>query len=151
MKRQFFAVFLSVILLFMPIITVHAAPQNNATIITYEDGGYIVIELLQIQTRSSNTIAGQKQIKRYDTNNQLEWQAVLTAQFEYNGQSATCTSANCAVFTVDESWHEVSNVTTRSGGTATTSLVISRKLLGITVKTINETITLTCDKNGNLS
>jgi len=41
--------------------------------------------------------------------------------------------------------------TTRSGGTATTQLRMCQKVLGITVKTINETITLTCDKNGNLS
>jgi len=150
MKKRILALSLALLLIFLTSLPVHATADTRTSTIIYPDGRTITITLRTIQARASNTITGQKTIESR-INGVLEWSAVLTAQFEYNGQSATCTSANCAVFIVDESWHEVSNVTTRSGATATTSLVISRKLLGITVKTINETITLTCDKNGNLS
>ena len=49
-------------------------------------------------------------------------------------------------------WYEYSNSTTRSGATATTELTMGLKgIFGITVKKYSYTITLTCDKNGNLS
>ena len=59
--------------------------------------------------------------------------------------------ASCSVSISDSSWYVVSRTASRSGNTATANLTMGRRALGVTVSTSNYTITLSCDKSGNLS
>lgn len=125
--------------------------DTNKEIIVFEDGSYLEIVTTSISTRASGSKTGYKAYSYVNNSNVLIWKATLTATFTYTGTSSTCTSANCSVSISDSEWYVISNSTTRSGNTATTNLTMGRKVLGITVTKPSYTITLSCDKDGNLS
>lgn len=151
--RKFFSIFLifTIILMIIPVNVQATETVENPSIIVFEDGSYIEITVEVITGRATNTKNGYKTYSYYDASNNLEWQAKLSASFTYNGTTSTCTSASCSVSIYENAWYESSNSTTRSGNTATTKLVMGQKLLGVTIAKREYTITLTCDKNGNLS
>ena len=127
-----------------------AAETDN--IIMYEDGSYITITIQESASRTSYVKTGSKTLTYTNSNGVVEWEAVLSCSFLYDGTTSSCTSSICQVTTYHEDWYEYSNSTTRSGATATTELTMGLKgIFGITVKKYSYTITLTCDKNGNLS
>lgn len=121
------------------------------SIITFDDGSYITVELMEFSARATNTKSGQRVFNYYNSSNTLEWKAVLTASFTYTGSSSTCTSASCSVTIYNSNWYQVSKSTSRSGNTATTQLTMGHKVLGVTISKPSYTLTLSCDANGNLS
>lgn len=152
MRKIFSLLIVIVIVLgFLPANTYATDKTESRNIIAFEDGSYIEIIVADISARATNTKNGYKTYTYYDSADNVEWQAKLSASFTYNGTTSSCNSASCTVTVYDSKWYEVSNTTTRSGSTATTQLTMGRKLLGITVSKPAYTITLTCDKDGNLS
>lgn len=131
----------------------HAAESSDTKteIIMFEDGSYLEIVTASVSTRASGSITGYKSYSYINNFNVLQWRATLTATFTYTGTSSTCTSGSCSVSILDSAWYVVSNSTTRSGNTATTNLTMGLKALGVTVAKPTYTITLSCDKDGNLS
>ena len=75
----------------------------------------------------------------------------LRATFSYNGSSATCTSATYSTEIYDDNWSFTEASATKSGGTATGTFTAKCVKFFITVQKVEKTITLTCDKNGNIS
>ena len=51
----------------------------------------------------------------------------------------------------DSSWYTVSKSASKSGNTATGSVIMGDTANGVTVKRVPVSLTLTCDANGNLS
>ena len=151
MRKQIISLILAFLLLVgvMPLNV--SATQINSNRIDFEDGSYMIITIEDIGTRATNTRSGNKYVTYYDGSDNVEWEAKLYASFTYDGTTSTCTSANCTVTIYENAWYEYSNSTTRSGNTATTELVMGQRLLGITIAKREYTITLTCDKDGNLS
>lgn len=151
--RKTFSVLLVIILVLglLPTGTYAAQEPVSKNIIEFDDGSYIEIHVEETGARATNTKSGSKTYSYYDSNDNLEWKAKLSASFTYNGTTSSCTSASCTVTVYESNWYEYSNTTTRNGSTATTALVMGRKFLGITVSKPEYTITLTCDKDGNLS
>jgi hypothetical protein len=139
------------VLTLLPVDTYAAQVSESKSIIELDDGSYIEIRVEETAVRATNTKNGSKTYSYYDSNDNLEWTAKLSASFTYNGTTSSCTSGSCAVTIYESNWYEYSNTTTRSGSTATTALVMGRKFLGVTVSKPEYTITLTCDKDGNLS
>ena len=128
---------------------VQSATENR---IDYADGSYVTITITQSPSRASYVQTGTKTLTYTDANGEVSWVAVLSGSFLFDGTTASCTGGICQVTIYESDWVEVSNSTTRSGATATTELTMGLKgLFGITIKKLNYTITLTCDKNGNLS
>lgn len=125
--------------------------EENKEIIVFDDGSYLEIVTTSVSTRASGSKTGYKNYTYVDNSNVLQWKATLTASFTYTGTSSTCTSANCSVSISNSAWYVVSNSTSRSGNTATTNLTMGRKALGVTVSKPSFVITLSCDKDGNLS
>lgn len=155
MKRTII-VFLMIAFLAMSLSANAFAVESEAIdsqLITYADGSTLEITVFQIPsiTRSSGNITGGRSYTHRDSNGSTNWTATLTASFTYNGASATCTTASCSVSISDSSWYVVSRTASRSGNTATANLTMGRRALGVTVSTSNYTITLSCDKSGNLS
>lgn len=151
--RKFFSILLifAIILMIIPVNVQATDTVENPSIIVFEDGSHIEITVEVISGRAINSINGYKTYSYYDASNNLEWQAKLSATFIYTGTTSTCTSASCSVSIYENAWYESSNSTTRSGNTATTELVMGQRLLGVTIAKREYTITLTCDKDGNLS
>ena len=151
--NRVFSLFLVLFLACSPL-SVSAAEVTAETgnVITFEDGSYITITIEESASRASYVKTGSKTYTYRAANGELEWEAVLNCSFLYDGTTSSCTSGICQVTIYNTKWVEVSNSTTRSGDTATTELTMGLKgFLGIFTTNYDYTITLTCDKNGNLS
>lgn len=128
------------------------AAESVEKVTRYEDGSYTVTTVERYAaTRASGTISGRNIKNHYSSDNVLQWRAVLDASFSYNGSSATCTAVNSFNVTIYNSdWSVGSKSTSRSGNTAYGYLTMNRKIVGGT-QGVPVTVTLSCDKNGNLS
>lgn len=132
-------------------LTTSATSSTDDSVIYLDDGSYIVVTVSSFDTRASGSKTGSKSYNFYNSNDELEWKAVLSGTFTYNGTSATCTSSSCNITVYDTSWYEVSKTATRSGNTAYATFTMGRKVLGITVSKKDYSLTLSCDANGILS
>ena len=130
------------------------AKNNDVTEIEYfADGSYIITVL---ETNAStcfdrSTISKTKTTYYYDSSNNLDWKASLTASFSYNGTTSSCTSASIGYNIYDNNWRLTSSDCSKSGATATGNFTFKHYTLGIPTNTINRTLTLTCDPNGNIT
>ena len=128
-----------------------AAEVESTEIVWFEDGSYLEIIIEKSLARGPSTVNGSKKYVYRDGDGNIDWEAKLTATFNYSGAWYTCSVANCNVTINDNSWYVVSNNTIRSSNNAQTNLTMGLKVLGVTVNTPQYTIKLTCDNNGNLS
>ena len=130
---------------------VAATEVKSTEIIQFEDGSSLEIIIEKSAARGPSTVNGSKTYTFKDGSGNIDWQAKLTATFNYSGAWYTCSVANCTVTVNDSQWYVVSNNTIRSSNNAQTNLTMGLKVLGVTVNTTQYTIKLTCDNNGNLS
>lgn len=128
-----------------------AADMEETTVAYFEDGSYMTEMIYVVPTRATQSVSGTKVKSYYDSDGVMSWQASLTGTFTYTGSSATCTSASCSVTIYNSAWYTISKSATKSGNTASASVTMGKKLLGITVSQVPASISLQCDANGNLS
>lgn len=149
MKRVL-CTFLSVLLLLSIAAYAFAAESNSSeTVIPLEDGGRLVITVVQYSSRAANTVSGYKQIRYEDATGNLCWQAVLSGAYTYNGTSSYCTASEVTVTIYDTAYYTVSKAASRNLNTATASVTMGRTMLGVTVA--QNTYHISCDKDGKLS
>lgn len=115
------------------------------------DGGYIETVITESVSRASGTKTGTKATRYVDSDGNEEWIIRLQGTFNYNGTTATCTNSVCNVTISEDNWYVVSKSASKSGATASANVTMGRKAAGITIVKPKYTLTLTCDKNGNLS
>lgn len=132
-------------------VDVFAAADSEMQVEYLNDGGYIVTELQESGARATNSKTGTKRKSKYDSNDNLEWQIILRGEFTYNGTTSTCNESIIAVNIYDSNFVKKSSSSSKNGNIAKGSATISKKALGVTVSTNTYNLTLTCDKNGNLS
>lgn len=120
-------------------------------VVYFEDGSYMVRELFVVQTRASGTKTGSKVATYYTSDGTAEWKVTLTGTFSYTGTSAACTASNASVTIYNSNWYTISRNANKSGNAAISSVTMGYKTLGITTNRETSNLTLTCDKNGNLS
>lgn len=130
-------------------------------IVYFDDGSYCITTIEPITNTSllsgadgtlstTSSITATKSTTYYSALNVALWKFNLTGTFTYNGTTSTCTSASCSVNIYNSSWYIDSKAASKSGNKATGSVVMKRSALGLTiVRTAN--LTMTCDKNGNIS
>ena len=80
-----------------------------------------------------------------------QWKITLTGSFTYTGTGSTCTASNCNVTIYNSIWSVASKSATRSGNTAYGSARMVKKYLGAITFDKTYNLSLTCDKNGNVS
>lgn len=154
--KHFLACALSLLLTFGIVFPCAAAAEivpvdKEAEILALADGGYIAITREEYIALAANTKSGSATYTRNSNSGSTLWIATLTGTFTYNGVTSTCTDADLVISISDNSYYTVSQSVNKSGNTATASFTIGYKVLGVTYKTESYTITLSCDKNGNLS
>lgn len=142
---------LTLILVFSALPVVATAAQGEREILYFEDGSYLVSEVISVSTRASGTISGSKPYTYYSTDGRTLWKATLNGTFRYTGSSATCTNSSISVSIYDSSWYTISKSAGKSGSSATGSASMSMKSAGVTVMTVPVSMSLTCDANGKLS
>ena len=128
-------------------------PTNETIVIEhYANGDYAVITMQDASEKANTgTVTKSKYYDYYDSSNVLQWTIQLTATFTYNGTTATCTSATPGHTIYNTSWQVTKETASRSGATATGEFTIKKYVLGIPVKTVNKTLTLTCTPNGTVT
>ncbi len=130
----------------------YAVTGNTCTEIQYlDDGGYIITTIEESASRATNSKTATKKETQYDSDGSLDWQILLRGTFTYNGTTSVCTASTVTVNIYDTAYSKDSSSATKSGNTAYGSATIKRKVLGVTIATNTYNLTLSCDKDGNLS
>ncbi len=158
---------LSIILILASITSAFAAGQNSvnttandSTVIsvyteTISDEFYVEVSIEEIietnQTRATSTKTGKKTYTIYNSDSEAMARFVLTGKYTYNGSTVSCTSATYSTTIYDDSWEFTSASASKSGAVATGKFTAKHYFLFVATQTVSKTITLTCDKNGNLS
>lgn len=151
MKRLFSILFVFVLVLSFPINAFATNIHKDESIIYLDDGSYITVTIEEQEMRATGSKTGKKNITYTASSGTVCWIATLTGTFNYTGTTSTCTSASCSVTVYESNWYTVSKSATKNGNTATATVTMGRKVLGITIDKDTYTTTLSCDKNGNLS
>lgn len=151
--RYFYRI-LTFILILMILSPICLAAENTSTaekMICFEDGSYIEIELYSIDGRATSYKTGGKTYTYYNDKDEVEWKATILGSYTFNGTTSTCTDCSIRIDIINTNWYEISQETSYSGNTAYATLTMGRKLLGVKVGERTIDLTLSCDKNGNLS
>lgn len=153
MKRLFCVVLtLLVLICLLPRQTLAAEiSAAGKSVVYFEDGSYIVTTAEEISTRASGTKSLTKARTYYGSDDEIKWEIILTGTFTYNGTSATCTSSSCSVDVYANNWYVVSKSAKKSGNEASCTVTMGQTFLGITISKPVHTLTITCDKDGNLT
>lgn len=120
----------------------------------FDDGSCLIITINEentCTTFSTQTKSGTKTLSYKDADGNVEWKVVLHGTYTYTGTTSTCTSANITYNIYDTNWVMESATASKSANTAIGDIVAKRKVLGITVNTISNQITLSCSPTGVLS
>lgn len=128
----------------------------------FDDGTYLVTTItmspssVDMNTSStastSSTRTGNKCSTLVNSDNEPLWSATVHGTFTYDGKTSKCTNASVSSYFSAEHWYYDSSYATKSGNTATGSVTGKFLLLGgIPTATRTITVSLSCDKNGNLS
>lgn len=143
---------------FTPDMTVKAAtatiPVNETTTYEYfEDGSYYMttITILPSIERSSTIITVQKTGGYLNSENEVLWSATLTGKFTYNGSSSSCTDSSISTTFNSSAWKLSSSSASKSGSTASGSATAKCYFVGVAVGSKTVSLTINCDKNGNLT
>lgn len=154
MKKRLLSVLL-LMLIIVSIVPTEVFAVEQITVseetILFEDGSRLQITIFESSTRASGTKTGYAQCLYSGSDGAAEWRAILTGTFTYNGTTSTCTASSCSVTIYDNSWYNISKSASKSGNTATATVTMGLKVLGVTVSKPTYNLTLTCDKDGNLS
>lgn len=121
-----------------------------------EDAMSVLTRLLHLLRRMLQMLTGTKTVQKtkyvnyYDKNGTLLWTVTLTARFAYSKSNVKCEAAAVNAEMFDPDWRLISAATEKSGPTATARFTVRQTKLGVPLKTIEKTVTLTCDRNGNV-
>ncbi len=105
-----------------------------------------IIELF----KNHKTVTETKYVSYYSSDGKLLWTATVTADFSYNGKSSVCDSVKTGCNIYDSDWTLISKECSKNGNTATAYFKVRQHKLGVPLKVIEKTVTLTCDKDGNI-
>lgn len=100
--------------------------------------------------KNQKTVTETKYISYFGSDGKRLWTATVTAEFTYNGKSSVCDSVKTGYMVFDSDWKFVSRECSKSGNTAVAHFTFKQYKLAVPLKTIEKTITLTCDKDGNI-
>lgn len=153
MKRLITLLTVSILILSLFPIQIAFASQGCELleVVEYEDGSYLEISMQSSQSRASGSLTKTKNYIYHNTDGTSAWKISLTGSFTYTGTSATCTASNCSVTIYESNWYTISKSATKSGNTAYGTATLGYKYLGVTVQQKTYNLTLTCDKDGNVS
>lgn len=145
---------LSVILMIVALCpnTAYAAEKivTESSIEYFDDGSYIITRVTEstITTFAAQTTSRSKSADYYESDNTKAWTVTLNAVFSYTGSSATCTSATTSSRVYNDNWRVTTAVPSKSGNKATGTFTVKKYMLGVAIKTVNKTLTITCSNTG---
>ncbi|BFK22571.1 hypothetical protein F300043A5_08660 [Massilimicrobiota timonensis] len=119
----------------------------------FDDGSYIevTVEQSNVLTRASS-ITGKKTASYKGSSGTIYWSVTVTGTFTYNGTTASCTKSSVSTKNNSVSWKLSNAKSSKSGATALASVTAKQHHQdGTVLKTVNQTVKLTCSASGKLS
>lgn len=117
----------------------------------FDDGSQLLEGKPAVTAQTRDNITAHKPYYHRNSSGTLLWTITVNGTFSYNGSTSSCISASYDTQINNSAWSVQSGSAYPSGNSAIASVVMARKLLLIVLETVPVTITLTCDKNGNVS
>lgn len=97
-----------------------------------------------------STVAKYKYCNYFDSEGKCLWSVCLKGTFTYNHRKAVCVASEITYEIRDADWKLLSSDSAEEGNSAKGSFSIRQYKLGVPLKLIERTLTLTCDKEGNV-
>lgn len=178
--KKLLSLVLSLLIALLPLAPAAAAAEDNLVKEYFEDGSYIIIGshewnaegaessasiiariisiikqlLIRLFSKENNgpkTVTRIKDLHYYDKNGFVLWTFTLTAEFTYDGKTSVCNSTSVRYEIFDRDWKIVFTDHGKMGMTAWGKVEVQQYKLGIALKNYEKTLTITCDKNGNIT
>lgn len=137
--------------------TVLASDYTNSSTTTevLDDGSYIETTIETVSSinlfSATSTKSGKRTSTYKDSSGKIYWSVTVNGSFSYNGSSSKCTSSAISTTCPSKLWKLSNKSSSKSGATATASVVAKRYTNGTITKTIKRSVSLTCSKTGKLS
>lgn len=170
--KKLLCLLLCSVMIFMTVIPAFSAQSQSECREYFEDGSYIVTvttnslknefelgifsRILEFFRKIVEFFKSQKSISRtkylnyYSSDDVLLWTAMLEADFIYSKTSASCTSSEFSIDIYDADWELLSFSCDKKENTATAQFFVKQTKLLVPLKTIEKTMTLSCDTKGNV-
>jgi len=134
-------------------LTVFASSDDNSIIsIEYlTDGNYIETKIESFGNARSTIKNASKTVTYKNEDGDSLWYAKVTANFYFDGKTSSCTSSSASAGTYVDGWEILSKSSSRTGNTGSATVTAGCYMAGFLIKRVPITVTLSCDKNGNLS
>ncbi|MCI9174930.1 MAG: hypothetical protein HFH49_08290 [Lachnospiraceae bacterium] len=154
MKKFINILFIIMLFVSFPKISYASTPPDIIQTDTEDFGnGFYGITTLEIQSDNTRTVKTASKTYTLKTSSGTTAASFkLTATFNYpSGSSALCTYVSHSTSISDTKWKFSKKSSAKSGNTASGTFTANLVSSGITLESISKTITLTCDKYGNIT
>ena len=162
--KKFFAYILLTLLLAQSTYTNASAQDSDTEQIEYlEDDSYLIISISDAAPDISGGIAlyattttktKTKTVNCYNKDHELMWYLQVKGTFTYGNGSAKCTNSVVTAKSYESLWVLSDKKASKSGNKATASVTakLYRTFLHLfSIKTVKESVTLTCSSTGKFS
>ena len=151
-KKLFIAFLVTIITVLQPLaVMADSSTSLNVSREYLSDGSYfetIIESNSNLKKKKKNAT---KTTTYKNSNGESLWYAKVTASFYYDGGTSSCTSSSASGGSYVSTWKILSKSSSRTGNVGSATVTAGSYYVGILIGTITETVTLACDKNGNLS
>lgn len=151
--KKLLATFLSILSL-ISLLPSASAVHADPTIEYLSDGSYLVTELEDASPGISlltSTATKSKKLTYYSASDVAQWYVKVTGTFTYGDGSAKCTSASVSAGSYSSNWRIASKSSSKSGNKATATATAERLVQGQALRSVTESVTLTCSSTGKFS
>lgn len=150
-KKASFIIICMLALVFQPLTTYASTSDIKITKEYLSDGSYFET-VIESNTDIRSTIKNASKTSTYkNAEGESLWYAKVTANFYYDGSTSSCTSASASAGTYVDGWKIQSKSASRTGNVGSATVTAGCYYLGVNIGNVIHTVTLACDKNGNLS
>lgn len=127
------------------------ATEQSVQIEYFPDGSYLVTEIRVPNARMQTKVV-EKYATFYSEDDVPQWKMTVMGEFLYDGNTSSCTYAS-GYYTIYNTnlWHFVSDSASWGVNRATYTVVLERRMLGITGSRTTYELSMYCDPNGNIS
>lgn len=161
MKKSIFSMILSILIICSTSIQTYATElfEPEVYIVTQEEhlaNGDLLIttiysESLQSSLFRASVVNGTKSVEYQNSNHETLWTFSVSGTFSINGSNVSCTNATHSITIHVNGWESISKSSYASNNTANASVRMGYYSWGIIMQSIDKSLILTCDSNGNLS
>ena len=170
--KKLISVFMSILIMCLSLLPAKVSASEDALKEYADDGSYFTVSIGESSEnekvmgfferlisffmklidffRGQRTVTKSKYLNYYASDGELLWTAELKAEFVYSERSAVCASAVFSMELYDTDWSLLSHECSKEGNTATASFSVRQTKLLVPLKTIEKTMTLSCDTRGNV-